>query len=389
MKLSILVFALRSLGRRKARAFALGGGLMFAVALVAAVLFLTDALRGEADRARLALPDVVVQRLVAGRPATIPGAEGKKLEDIASVRQVTPRVWGYVFVPALQGNVVVVGTAPSSPPLESVRGVLSEGRDLRPGAHEMVAGARIARFLGVHVGDRLGLPSPNPDAPPLVLVGTFSSTVEIFTNDAIVTSEGDARAILGMKPSEATDLALTLANPEEARIVATTVVERMPDARVIDRQILARVHALSYGRRAGLVLAASLPALLAVLVLAWDRMSGVGEVERREISVLKAIGWSTSDVLWAKLFEALLVGVIATALGLGLGYAWVFLAGAPGLRPALAGWSVLYPEAPLTPMVDATQLLGISLSVLGPYVGLSVVPAWRAAQADPMDVMRG
>jgi hypothetical protein len=41
MKISILAFALRALARRKARAFALGGGLAFAVALVAAVVFMT------------------------------------------------------------------------------------------------------------------------------------------------------------------------------------------------------------------------------------------------------------------------------------------------------------------------------------------------------------
>ena len=70
MTLGLLVFALRALARRKARAVALGGGLAFAVALVAAVLFLSDALRGESDAARNALPDLVVSRLRGGRPAT-------------------------------------------------------------------------------------------------------------------------------------------------------------------------------------------------------------------------------------------------------------------------------------------------------------------------------
>jgi ABC-type lipoprotein release transport system permease subunit len=67
----------------------------------------------------------------------------------------------------------------------------------------------------------------------------------------------------------------------------------------------------------------------------------------------------------------------------------VFWLGAPGLRGALVGWSVLYPSAPLTPMVDVPQLLGIALTVIGPFLLVSVVPAWRAAMADPMEVMRG
>ena len=82
------------------------------------------------------------------------------------------------------------------------------------------------------------------------------------------------------------------------------------------------------------------------------------------------------------------MGAGATALGLLLGYAWVFWLGAPGLRPALVGWSVLYPRASLTPVVDVAQLLGVTIAVLGPFVLLSVVPAWRAATADPLESMR-
>lgn len=388
MKSSILAFALRALARRKARALALGGGLVFAVALVAAVVFLTESLRAEAERAHAAHPDIVVQRLVGGRPTTISAAAAAKLADIPSVRSVTARVWGFVFLPSLQGNVTIVGTSKGAPPLSTANGVLAEGRDLAPGAHEMIAGAELARFLGMRPGDELGLPTSNPDARALKLVGTFRSSLDLYTADVIICDEADARALLAVPALDATDLTVTLTNPAEARVVARTIIERMPDGRVVERDLLARVHHLSYGRRAGFVLGASIPAILALLVLAWDRASGLGPDERKEIAVLKAIGWSTSDVLWAKLFESLLVGASATAIGLLVGYAWIFWLGAPGLRSALVGWSVLYPSAALTPAVDLAQLLGISLAVMGPFATLSVVPAWRAATADPLETMR-
>jgi ABC-type lipoprotein release transport system permease subunit len=388
MSSSLLAHALGALLRRKARSFALGGGLAFAVALVAAVVFLTEALRAEAERAHAAHPDIVVQRLVGGRPTTIPVADGAKLEDIASVRGVTPRVWGYVFLPALQGNVTIVATPRGAPTLSVANGTLASGRDLRPGEHEMVAGVELAHFLGMLPGDELGLPSADPRAHAMKLVGTFRSSLDLWTSDVILVDEDDARALLGIPDGEATDLAVTVANPAETRVVARTIVERLPRARVIERDLLARVYHLAYGRRAGLVLGASIPAILALLVLAWDRASGVGADERREIAVLKAVGWSTSDVLWAKLFESILVGASATALGLLLGYGWVFWLGAPGLRPALVGWSVLYPTSSVTPAVDVAQLLGITIAILGPFVLLSIVPAWRAATSDPLESMR-
>ena len=400
--ISLLGYALGALSRRRAKALALGGGLMFAVALVSAVLFLTSALRGEADRAKNAIPDVVVQRLSAGRPATITIEDAAKLEGIPSVRAVHARVWGYVFLPDVQGNVTVVGVTKPTTPLGEVdgtsapearrglrqMGTLAEGRDILQGAHEMIAGANLARSLGLHIGDSLALPSAVPSSP-LTLVGTFGSSVEMYANDVILCDEAEARAILDVPADRATDLAIDVINPAEARIVAKTVLSRLPGTRVVERELLGRVYALAYGRRAGIVLAATIPAFLALLVLAWDRASGLAPEEKKEIAILKAVGWSNADVLWAKLYESLLVGAVATGVGLLLAYAWVFPLGAPGLRAAIAGWSVLYPEGALTPEVDAAQLLAIACAVLGPFVALSIVPAWRAASLDPMESMRG
>jgi ABC-type lipoprotein release transport system permease subunit len=167
VKGSLLAFALSALARRKARSIALGGGLVFGVALVAAVLFLTEALRAEAERAHDANPDIVVQRLVGGRPTTIAAASVETIGGIPSVRTVTPRVWGYVFLPSLQGNVTIVGTAKGAPALSTANGTLAEGRDLAPGNHEMIAGVELARFLGMRPGDELGLPSADPRAKPM------------------------------------------------------------------------------------------------------------------------------------------------------------------------------------------------------------------------------
>ena len=279
-----------------------------------------------------------MQRLVAGRPATIAISDAAKLGGIASVRSVRPRVWGYVFLPGAPGERDLVGVGvgvPGGVPLLSeVRGALEAGRDRTSGAHEMVAGATLARFLGLHVGDSLALPAAGT-SPSLTLVGTFGSSVETYVNDVILCDEADARAILDVPDERATDFALDVINPAEARIVARTVLSRLPGTRVIERELLGRVYALVYGRRAGLVLAASLPAILALLVLAWDRASGLAPDEKKEIAILKAVGWSSGEVLWAKLFESLLVGTAATGLGLALGYAWVFLlgrAGAPARR---------------------------------------------------------
>lgn len=385
--LALLGYALGSLRRRRARAVAVSVGLAASVALLSAVFFLTDALRAEATRAREYAPDLVVQRMVGGRPALVSSAWVGAVQGRPGVSQVTPRVWGYLFLPSLQGNVTVVGATPQPQALPPV--ALESGRLPRPDERGGCAlGREVAHALGVRPGDKVRFPGPNDRGPSCTVVGMFSSEVNLFTSDVVLVSEPEARALLGLPEGESTDLAITLTTPDESRVLAGALGEALPGSRVLEKRLLERVHALAFGRRAGLVLGASLPALLALLVLAHDRASGVGAAERREIAILKAAGWSSADVLEARIYESLLLALVASAVGLIAGYAWVFALGAPGLREALAGWATLYPALTLTPQVTFGQLLGLQALVTAPYVALSVVPAWRAATVDPMDTMR-
>jgi hypothetical protein len=130
--------------------------------LLASVLFLTEALRHEFHLGAAGLPDLTVQRLVAGRPGLIGEAWAEKIEGIAGVTRVEPRVWGCL----------------------------------------------------------------------------------------------------------------------------------LPEARILDRQIMSRGYDLTFDTRGGILGAMLLPALVAFLVLAWDRLTGIGPGERREIGALKAMGKS-------------------------------------------------------------------------------------------------
>jgi ABC-type lipoprotein release transport system permease subunit len=371
------------------RTVALLGAVSLVVTLLTAVLFATSALRSEAERGRKTQPDVLVQHLAGGRPALIDPNTVSFLQRLPGVRRATPRVWGYVFLPSLKANVTVIGRERDTADLGVVRGVIRSGRDARPGERgAALIGRALADLLHVREGDAISLPSPREDAPVLNVVGVFDSPVALYTSDVILLDVDDARAILDVPADRATDVAIDLGNPEEATVVTRAIHDKEPELRVLDKRILARTYQLTYGRRAGIVLAAALPALFAMLIVAWERMSGLAPAERREIAVQKAVGWSTADVLYAKLYESILVGLLAFGAGVTLAYIWVFLLGAPLLREVLSGWSVLYPEVALTPAIDPADLVGVAAMVLLPFFSAAIFPAWRAAIVDPLQAMR-
>ena len=379
-------FALGAIARRRGKNIAVALALALVTAAFASVLALTDALRAEARHEMAQMPDITVSSLRGGRPALIDASVAESLTHIDGVAAVRGRVWGYLFVEALASNLVIVGVPDGN---EALVGHVTQGRAPRAGERGwVVLGEGVLRILGAREGDGLGLGAPNGASVDLTVIGAFRSEAALTTADVALLPEADARRVLGLAEREATDLAIALTNPDESSTAARHVSEQLPGARVVERRSLARAYDLTYGTRGGLVALALLPALLALLVLAWDRATGLSVEERREVGVMKTVGWSTGDVITARMTEAVLVATVAAVLG-GLGaYVYVFVMHAPGMLHALLGWSSLYPTFTLAPGADATSLATVVACTVAPYIAAAAIPAWRAATLDPSESMR-
>ena len=129
-------------------------------------------------------------------------------------------------------------------------------------------------------------------------------------------------------------------------------------------------------------------AVLAFIILAWDKATGLSAEEKKEIGILKALGWETSDVLLMKYWEGVVVSLSSFILGLLLAYMHIFFTSSVVFEPALKGWSVLYPDFRLTPFINAYQVAVLFFLTVVPYTVATIVPSWRAATIDPDSVMR-
>ncbi len=383
-QLALMDFAIGGLRRRAGKSFALALGLTLVVGLFGSTLLLTDALRREYELLADRMPDLTVQRLVAGRPALIPAATAATLEDIPTVRDVEARVWGYYFFTAIESNVTILGTERGS---EALDVAVEDGRLPRTGT-EVAIGEGLAELLGLRVGDELGVPLGS-EVVFSDVVGVFGDASSIRSADLILARPEHARRLLGMSDGWATDLAIDLSTQDEAGVVAERIAERIDGARVLDRRLLRRTYELTFDTRGGLMALLLVPALAAFLLLAWERLSGLGDAEQREIGILKAVGWATSDVLVARIWESVVIATVGAVSGLALAYAYVFFLGAPGLADALLGWSNLRPAMRLAPALDPLQAFTLLGAVVVPFVAVSVVPAWRASMVDPDRAMRG
>jgi lipoprotein-releasing system permease protein len=388
--LKLLDFTVYSLLRRKWKILFLMLLFSYLVFLFSSVLLLTGAIKNEAKRGVGALPDITIQRLAAGRQVPIPMSYEERLDGVFGIERIEPRIWGYYFVASTQANYTIIGYDSERDTWKGLGQIVVPGRDgWKLAEGEAILGEGILKDRYLRPGLRLALDTPALSARSFETVGVFRGVTNLHTYDVILLNPKDAREVLGVEAGFVTDFGVYVSNKNEVTTVAKKITQILPGTRVVIKNQLARTYDMVYSWRSGFALIALLGCLLAFAMMVWERASGLSAEEKREIGILKATGWDTSDILIMKSWEGLGISLISFLVGIIVSYVYTFLLGAPLLKSLIVGWSVLYPPFSFTPSVSADQILVLLSLTVVPYLIATVVPSWRAAVIDPDTVIRG
>ena len=368
---NILDFALSSLLRRKGRNLALICVYTLVVFVIASLIFFVQSLKREARELLVQAPDMVVQRMVAGRHDPMPAAQAEAIRAIRGVEEVHSRVWGYYYDPVFGGNLTVMGS--DDPTLA---------------ADAVWIGQGVARNMRVKEGDLISLRGYGGLPLLFAVQKILAEESELVSSDLVLMSPKDVRSLFNFPEGLATDLAITAGNPRELPTIAAKIVEQFPDARPILKSEILRTYEAIFDWRGGLMVVVLGSAVLAFIIFAWDKATGLSAEERKEIGILKSIGWESSDVLLLKFWEGSVVSLTAFLSGVLLAYVHVFFFSASLFEHALKGWSVLFPRYRLMPALDGYQLTVLFFLTVLPYTAATLVPIWRAATVDPDAAMR-
>jgi ABC-type lipoprotein release transport system permease subunit len=380
-QLNILDYALSSLWRRRMKSLSVllvFGAVIF---LLASFQMVTQALSDKARQVLAHTPEITLQKMSAGRQEAIPLAYREKLAGIFGIRRVVPRIWGYYFDEVRLANYTVMGLNVDEMP-EGARldTILASGT--MPGADAQgraVIGYSITKALDLAGRTTFSLFRPDLSLKPFAVSGEFSRDTDILTNDLIVMSLADARDLFAIPAGLVSDLCVYVANPKEIETIAKKISEALPSVRVLTRPQIQKTYQVVFGWRSGFGSICLLSALAAFVILAWDKASGLSPEERREIAILKVLGWETSDILAVRFWESVIVSGLACILGITAAYIHVVYFAASLFRPVLMGWSVLRTELHLLPRLAAGDILLILAFTVIPYLAATVIPAWRSA----------
>jgi len=387
--INFLNYAMDSIFTYKARSIAIVFSLMIALMVLGSIAFISDGLTKEAESSANFAPDITIQYLQAGRQVAIPMEYAQQISQISYVSKVVPRVWGYIYYHNRIYTVMGID-AVKMPIPKDIGFVMVSGKFLQPNDNQTaVVGNYLAKVFDLETNDILVLYDQSQQPHNFTVNGIFSMDVNLYTSDLILINLNDSRNFFNVSAEEATDLCVYVEDQTQTRYVAQQIAQSSPDARVLTREALKDALVTTYGARSGFVSVVWYILLLSVILVAWNQASAVSEEAREEVGILKALGFSTSNILEIRLLEALILGFISASSGIFLSVLYDFYLGAPVIRDFMLGWAAVYPSFPLPILISFSTMLTLYAVALFPLFVGSLIPAWKSAITEPDIAMRG
>jgi ABC-type lipoprotein release transport system permease subunit len=215
----------------------------------------------------------------------------------------------------------------------------------------------------------------------------------VWEADLLVMNLEDASDLFGI-PEKATDL-LVYTRKGYQQIV--DIIIRMseqeqnaaqPPLRAQTREIIERYSQRGFNIKAGVFSGFySLVFLLGIPSI--GVISGFGLSERRrEIGVMKALGWQTEEVLELVALENLILSVISIPLVMLVAAGWIHLFNARGIASFfVADLHLIIPFQVPSELYPVPCLLGVLMAVVLTMVG-SIYATWRTAIVPPSEAMK-
>lgn len=391
--------ALRGLAARKRRGALTALAVLLGVAMVSGTFVVTDTI----DRAFESLfketnrgADAVISGRTAvdsnsgfTRPPPFDERVLQQLKGLSQVRTVAGQVDDFASVVGKDGKVVGTGGAPTialsyvPPPFNATR--IASGRPPR-GPDEVALDERTADREGFAIGDRVTITSDRP-ARPFRLTGLVG-----FGQEGSI---GGATIVVLTLPT-AQELFLKRGKIDTAFVAGRPGVAPTQLVRAIDPLLPAGTQARTGGQQAqedlsdireglsfltGGLLAFGFIAVLVGAFIIFNTFSITVAQRTRELALLRTLGASRRQVLRSIMLEALIIGALASAAGIGAGFVF-----AAAVKAVFEGIGIGLPST--SPVLESRTVIVALLTGIVVTLAGAVMPALRATRVAPIEALR-
>jgi lipoprotein-releasing system permease protein len=183
----------------------------------------------------------------------------------------------------------------------------------------ILIGAGVAKKLSLSVGDIVQVASVKGDIQSLKIVGLYQSGMADIDNVQSYVNLKMAQRIMEQQDDYITDINIKLVDLEKAPSIAKEM-EEMFDLKAVDIQTANAQFETGSSIRTLISYAVSITLLIVAGFGIYNILNMLIYEKMNDIAILKATGFSGSDVKWIFISQAVIIGFVGGLIGLVFGY---------------------------------------------------------------------
>ena len=361
------------------------------VFMISSVLLISNALKKEIFSTLNNQSDFVIQKTNNGKIFDTPISWIEDFYSINGVKNIQQRVYGqYYFMPEdIYFTIIGVDLFEenSNKNIKELLSVLNISNFLQNDS--MIIGNGIKKILDkYHYFDSYNFKLLDKNTINIKIFKDLPKEANLVANDLIIMDINLAKKILNIDEENSTDIVLNVPNDLEKQNIKEQLILKHSNIRILQKENLKKEYENMFNYKGGIFLVLFIVVIFTFILILYQRYSMISSSDKKEIGILKAVGWSIKDIIKLKIIENFIVGFMAFIIGIIIAYIFVFILNAPILKNIFIGFSNVQNDFILNANIEFTTLITLFLFFIIPFLSAVLIPVWKIAVIDANESMK-
>ncbi len=361
------------------------------VFLISSVLFISSSVQKEVFTTLDAQSDFVIQKINSGKIVNTPNSWIDDFRNINGIENIQQRVYGQYFFEPSKKYFTIVGVDLFEDSTNKKIKELLKMLDIQEFLEKdsMIIGNGVNEVLKkFHYFNDYSFKLHNRETKKVSIFKALPINTNIIANDLIIMDISLAKEILNINEDESSDIVLNVPNELEQSNIKIELILKHLDIRVIQKGDIKKAYENLYNYKGGIFLILFIIVMITFVLILYQRYTMISSSDKKEIGILRAVGWSIKDVIKLKIFETFIIASISFLIGVILAYIYVFFLNAPILSNIFLGFGNLENSVSFSANIDFSTISTLFLFFIIPFISAVLIPTWKIAVIEPSESMK-
>ena len=210
----------------------------------------------------------------------------------------------------------------------------------------------------------------------------------LVANDLIIMDINLAKQILQIENNHATDITFNVKNELERDNIREKVYRLDNNIKVIEKAEIKKNYENIFNYKGGFFLTLFIVVIFTLSLIIFQVYSQISSNEKKQIAILKALGFSIKDIIKLKFTENFIISFVAFILGTIFAFIFVFILQAPVLKYIFIGFNNLENNFLLDTYFNVSSIFTIFLFFMIPFLSAVLIPAWKTSAINPFESLK-